>query len=158
MIPYSAWAKNFYAVFRRFATRSVSPISLLNSLYNLLSSVKPPRPIVFVAHSMGGVVLKAALAEAQHSNAAILEATRGIIFFGTPRFTDANDWVSFSQSICAKRTEPTSPKKFAKLVYIDDDFSRLHDNRQFRVSCFFEDLPVYRQGIVRDKPCHSRFY
>jgi predicted alpha/beta hydrolase family esterase len=44
------------------------------------------RPIIFVAHSLGGVIVKRALVEAKldDSYKAIHDATYGIAFFGKP--------------------------------------------------------------------------
>jgi hypothetical protein len=57
------------------------------------SSVKKRRPIIFIGHSFGGLVIKQALIQAGSHNSGvhgmhsdIIEATRGIIFLGTPHF------------------------------------------------------------------------
>ncbi|KAK0627946.1 hypothetical protein B0T14DRAFT_563709 [Immersiella caudata] len=45
------------------------------------------RPLVFVAHSLGGIVVKKALViahEAQHVYGDVLRSTKGIVFMGTP--------------------------------------------------------------------------
>ncbi|KAK5658169.1 hypothetical protein OQA88_2142 [Cercophora sp. LCS_1] len=54
------------------------------------------RPIVFLAHSLGGIVVKRALilANEKHNDTShdIVDATRGIVFFGTPhRGSDVAD-------------------------------------------------------------------
>lgn len=61
--------------------------------YNLLGSLAqqrrgcPKRPIIFVAHSLGGLVVKKALVEAildSKNYGTVHKATYGIAFFGTP--------------------------------------------------------------------------
>jgi hypothetical protein len=48
----------------------------------------PLRPISFVGHSLGGIVIKEALRQSKHASQSILrnvfKSTAGIIFFGTP--------------------------------------------------------------------------
>ncbi|KAJ3890649.1 hypothetical protein GG344DRAFT_77642 [Lentinula edodes] len=57
------------------------------------SSIKKKRAIIFIGHSFGGLVIKQALVQAGSYNSGvqgmqndIIEATRGIIFLGTPHF------------------------------------------------------------------------
>ena len=51
---------------------------------------QPSRPLVFVAHSLGGIIVKETLRQSQvfenhhHQLRQIYESTRAIIFFGTP--------------------------------------------------------------------------
>ncbi|KAK7927412.1 hypothetical protein PG985_004410 [Apiospora marii] len=58
---------------------------LLETLLNL-RKIDPHRPIVFIAHSVGGLVAKLALVRAwkESKYRAIARATRAIIFLGTP--------------------------------------------------------------------------
>jgi len=81
-------------------TRGVHPLSSLrlnDHAENLMSSLAqfrkatPERPIIFVAHSLGGIVLKEALIHAAGAtrdhlshHKAIFLSTYGIIFLGTP--------------------------------------------------------------------------
>ena len=60
-------------------------INLLNRIASKREEAED-RPIVFVAHSLGGIVVKRALVEAKldDSYKSIREATYGIAFFGTP--------------------------------------------------------------------------
>lgn len=81
--------------------RSLNKVSdFAKTLMSLLQGKRPPqarsRPIIFVAHSLGGIVVKDMLRQShetgqQCENALnhiryddILKATRAIIFFGTP--------------------------------------------------------------------------
>ncbi|KAK3681010.1 hypothetical protein B0T22DRAFT_523796 [Podospora appendiculata] len=80
-------------------SRFVSPVSQ-NTVgdhgWNLLCSLDdlrrhaPKRPLLFIAHSLGGLVTKIALARSEDSRAdkphlhLIIESTVGVFFFGTP--------------------------------------------------------------------------
>ncbi|KAK3305960.1 Alpha/Beta hydrolase protein [Chaetomium strumarium] len=69
------------------------------------------RPIVFVAHSLGGIILKQALYLSQHDRRfhGLLDATRGLIFYGTPHFgADRSRWLSMAKSFA-----PLLPRRFA---------------------------------------------
>ncbi|GAB1316537.1 Alpha/Beta hydrolase protein [Madurella fahalii] len=61
------------------------------------------RPIVFVAHSLGGIIIKQALRIANNERGSygeIAESTRGIVFFGTPhRGADAAKWANMVAGI-----------------------------------------------------------
>ncbi|KAF2670814.1 hypothetical protein BT63DRAFT_468603 [Microthyrium microscopicum] len=59
---------------------------LLDRLYSYRLDC-PRRPIIFVAYSLGGIILKQAICEAKNSvkfHRDIHKSTRGIVFFGTP--------------------------------------------------------------------------
>ncbi|KAF3002784.1 hypothetical protein E8E14_000058 [Neopestalotiopsis sp. 37M] len=62
--------------------------NLLNASINLLEQTPEPLPIIFVAHSLGGLVVKQALNQSATSTDSkknrVLGYTRGIIFLGTP--------------------------------------------------------------------------
>ncbi|KAI1168207.1 Alpha/Beta hydrolase protein [Nemania serpens] len=53
-------------------------------------------PIVFIGHSLGGIVIKQALVlaeQSEHDFPGMIEHTKGIVFFGTPhRGADAAQW------------------------------------------------------------------
>ncbi|KAF7171952.1 hypothetical protein CNMCM5623_004227 [Aspergillus felis] len=57
-------------------------------LYDLHRERPRDRPLIFVAHSLGGIVVKEMLRRSQSSDEAeiqnIVQCTRGVIFFGTP--------------------------------------------------------------------------
>ena len=70
---------------RSTATISDYAMKLLANL-NSIRAGKERRPIIFIAHSLGGIVLKQALLLAQidPNYLNILESTTGILFFATP--------------------------------------------------------------------------
>jgi triacylglycerol esterase/lipase EstA (alpha/beta hydrolase family) len=62
------------------------------------------RPLVFVTHSMGGLLIKQLLGAANGNAAqapwrAIIEKTRGVCFIATPHFgSDLAKWASYFQT------------------------------------------------------------
>ena len=60
---------------------------LLSSLHTIRES-EPLRPLILIAHSLGGIIVKEALRQSHRSPQrhlrSVCEATRGILFFGTP--------------------------------------------------------------------------
>ncbi|CAH0046378.1 unnamed protein product [Clonostachys solani] len=62
-------------------------LSLSNHLLSTLESERrgvPGRPIIFIAHSLGGILVKKALDLSRRSTASIRNVTKETIFFGTP--------------------------------------------------------------------------
>jgi hypothetical protein len=59
-----------------------------NLLYSLERQRPNGRPIIFVAHSLGGILVKEVLRRAQHADEAeindVVESTKAVIFLGTP--------------------------------------------------------------------------
>jgi pimeloyl-ACP methyl ester carboxylesterase len=79
---------DYFAPNRNAADAGAVQASWQDSGLGLLSSLANKdigkRPIVFVAHSLGGIVVKQALRLAADSRNAIYENTRGVIFLATP--------------------------------------------------------------------------
>lgn len=57
--------------------------NLLNRLESKRTAA-PERPILFIAHSLGGLVVKQAMVEARKTENPICVATYGMMFFATP--------------------------------------------------------------------------
>ncbi|KAH6636029.1 Alpha/Beta hydrolase protein [Chaetomium tenue] len=78
------------------------------------------RPIVFIGHSLGGIVIKQALKHAKdHHFTDIATHTHGIVFFGTPhRGADAAGWASTLSGILATATHKP-PSKFLEALKTD---------------------------------------
>ncbi|GAP91530.1 putative tol protein [Rosellinia necatrix] len=77
---------------------------LLNRLWMLRGSPEGKnRPIIFVAHSLGGIVVKKALILAHENNkhyGDILSSAIGIVFMGTPhRGANIVDWTAFFRNV-----------------------------------------------------------
>ena len=124
------------------------------------------RPILFVAHSMGGIVVKKALLNSQDSNidsiAPLVDDTRGIVFMGTPHCgSKSADIASFLAKIvraCIFQQANTSminelQSQNPQLNELQDHFHRLlvkrmKEDSAIEVRCFYETLPLARLGDV----------
>ncbi|KAK3314381.1 Alpha/Beta hydrolase protein [Apodospora peruviana] len=106
------------------------------------------RPIVFVGHSLGGIIIKQALRIAnneRNSFGDIADSTRGIVFFGTPhRGADAATWASLVSSITAAAFG-NGPKSFLlkalkpnsrDLMDLSEDFRPL--SMKYAIASFVE--------------------
>ncbi len=89
---------NANAVFDN-STAGVTDIA--GNLLNLLKLRRDDcqtRPIIFIAHSLGGIIVKKALVDAQANVAyqSLDEATLGIVFFGTVSiiFSTMQPWLT----------------------------------------------------------------
>ena len=62
--------------------------SFITSLRETRRSLPPAKPLILLAHSLGGIVLKRALIllaqEADDEDKMILESVKGLVFFGVP--------------------------------------------------------------------------
>jgi hypothetical protein len=123
------------------------------------------RPIIFVAHSLGGLVVETALliarGAAQQHLKDILESTAAIAFMGTPHcgstkaewatpLTRLSNLLRKSNSQIVKVLEPGSEM----LANLQQEFHTLLDDRmrnqkQFiEIFCFYEELPILGIGKV----------
>ncbi|KAH8892335.1 hypothetical protein GQ53DRAFT_841100 [Thozetella sp. PMI_491] len=136
--------------------------SLLNDLARSRRDLKDDRPIVFVCHSLGGLVVKQALVrsfEHYHSQqshtsplGSIFLAACGVIFMGTPHRGSS------------KATLGKIAAKVGKIVGANDQMLKALENdsalleqqrnsfdsirRNFFVVCLWEDIPMPLIGLV----------
>ncbi|KAI1869896.1 uncharacterized protein JN550_005486 [Neoarthrinium moseri] len=125
------------------------------------------RPLIFIAHSMGGLVCKMAILRSRNNPAGhlrgIFQSTKGVLFLGTPH---QGSWMSHWAQIpvsalgLAKSTNMTllgilrSDNELLESIRVD--FSNLireleKEGRTFEVTCFFEELPLPVVGKVVSK-------
>lgn len=77
-------------LFKSHSFQSLDDIasSFVTSLRETRRSLSPAKPLIFLAHSLGGIVLKRALVllahEANDEDKTILESVKGLVFFGVP--------------------------------------------------------------------------
>ncbi|KAF2476197.1 putative ribonuclease p/mrp subunit [Lindgomyces ingoldianus] len=138
--------------------------ALLRSLTGLRDKTKTAnRPVIFVCHSLGGLVCANALSRyhgADLASAGLVEKTAGVVFLGTPfegtskakwagRALKVLDWVSTTHKEDVKDLEERS----ANLTNINDTFQKFLKARdrsetgQFvEVACFFEQYAMYKAG------------
>ena len=124
------------------------------------------RPIVFVAHSLGGLVIKRALVYSSEVRGIMTEhlrsifvSTYGILFLGTPHAgSNVAEWGSRLESICSAilptRLIDTQPQlvnalkaNSETLQNIDRQFIQL--TSQFRIYFFHEGKPTHLHGLLR---------
>lgn len=131
------------------------------------------RPLVLVAHSMGGLVCKEAILLSRHNPEphlrAIFEATKGIVFMGTPhKGSWMADWAAIPTA--AVGLVKSVNKSLLDVLKTDDQFlesiqvrflamtrEQRECGRPFEVTCFFEELPlpigrtvVYKESATLD--------
>ncbi|SLM38551.1 P-loop containing nucleoside triphosphate hydrolase [Lasallia pustulata] len=133
-------------------------INLLNRIASKREEAEE-RPIVFVAHSLGGIVVKRALVEAKldDSYKSIREATYGIAFFGTPHqggnFAKLGDIAASIIRGVLRNPSSTFMEALKKDSLFSDtlvgDFR--HQLEDYHVLSFFETLPMGRLGLIVDQ-------
>ncbi|PMD59029.1 uncharacterized protein K444DRAFT_531235 [Hyaloscypha bicolor E] len=140
--------------------------NLRNHGKNLASDVSDQRrghrgrPIIFIAHSLGGLVCEQALlicGEGEPNLKKLFQSTRGIIFMGTPH--GGADLASWGHTLAEylKVVRHTNPaivgvlqRKSEVLTAVQQQFqqSLLKPDIQIRIYCFFEEKPVVGVGII----------
>jgi len=108
------------------------------------------RPVVFVGHSMGGLIIKQMLMEAVASeDAEFVENTRGIVFYSTPHngseianLNKPSKWL-FSPSTEVQDLAPNSPA----LGLLHQNFLELVDSLKVKVISFGEAVKTPYLGL-----------
>ncbi|KAH6981802.1 Alpha/Beta hydrolase protein [Ilyonectria sp. MPI-CAGE-AT-0026] len=125
------------------------------------------RPLVFVAHSLGGLVCKEAILLSRNNPEphlrGIFDCTKGIIFLGTPhRGSWMADWARIPAS--ALGIVKSINKSLLTILETDDKYlqsvqdrfwsmvrEQQQAGRDLEVTCFFEELPLSGVGKVVSK-------
>ncbi|KAF4340141.1 ankyrin repeat domain protein [Fusarium beomiforme] len=135
------------------------------------SSGATNRSLIFVVHSFGGIVCKAALIMSRQSPEYhlknVFDCTNGIAFLGTPhRGSWAADWAkipawalgqvkSTNRNILDVLQINSQYLEFIQVTFISM-LRELRDNgRALHVTCFFEELPISRIGTIVSKESAS---
>ncbi|KAH6883575.1 hypothetical protein B0T10DRAFT_494491 [Thelonectria olida] len=156
--------------------------SLVGALGDLRRESKTTsRPIIFTAHSMGGLLVQNALTLSKDNSAPhlsdIFTSTFAVAFLGTPNH--GSD-LAFWATLASKFIEPIKRTNWSLLAVLrerseilDDVQSRFHTlihNREqqknpypIQLCCFFEELPLKGLGKIVEKksatlygwPCYS---
>ncbi|RDW84011.1 uncharacterized protein DSM5745_04337 [Aspergillus mulundensis] len=133
--------------------------NLLNDLARIRNPNRPgrfPEKILFVAHSLGGLITKRALALSQHSPVDYLrqieEDTSGILFLGTPhRGADSARFARAAANIAKMSGWHANTdilgvleRHSEVLESVGGDFMGWVNNKRGRIqlACFYEELPV----------------
>jgi hypothetical protein len=125
------------------------------------------RPIIFVAHSLGGLVCKEAILQSRNNPEvhlrSIFHNLKGIIFMGTPhRGSWMADWAKIP--VRALRIAKSTNRSLIQVLGTGDQFlesiqtrflsmvRELHeDDRKLQVTCFYEEIPLPVVGKVVSK-------
>ena len=125
------------------------------------------RPLIFVTHSLGGLVCKEAILLSRNNPEAhlrgIFDRIKGIIFMGTPhKGSWMADWANIPAS--ALGLMKSTNKSLLKILETDDQFLESiqvrfwamirelrEGGRRLEVTCFFEELPLPVVGKVVSK-------
>ncbi|KAH7231615.1 Alpha/Beta hydrolase protein [Fusarium redolens] len=125
------------------------------------------RPLIFVAHGLGGLVCKEAILLSQNNPNRTLQDLfthiRGIVFIGTPhKGSWMADWARIPAA--ALGIVKSTNKSLLKILEPDDKFlesinirflammrGQRKEGRQLEVACFFEELPLPIVGKVVSK-------
>ncbi|WZH48136.1 uncharacterized protein QYS62_009302 [Fusarium acuminatum] len=145
--------------------------TLVTALASLRQSDKThQRPIIFVCHSLGGLVCQDALVTARQRSEQhlqdIVNFTRGVIFLGTPHHGSSlakfGELVSRSVGLL-KETNSDIVQVLTRdsevLARIQDSFQALlmarskDESSMIEITCFYEELPTKRYGMI--VPKHS---
>jgi hypothetical protein len=122
------------------------------------------RPLIFVVHSLGGIVCKDALLRSR--NAAdkhlrdVLQCTRGIAFVGTPHTGSAlANWAK--TPVASLGVVKSANTNLLSVLQTDSEIlSRVHtdflemlrtlqnDGQEIEITCFYETLPKPFMGII----------
>lgn len=112
------------------------------------------RPIIWVTHSLGGLLVKQILRHADDQNneawQQIVEQSRSILFFATPH-AGANlaDWLAALGTILRVTPAATDLKAHDHhLSNLNSWFCSEVIDRGFKIECFFESEPTYKVTVV----------
>ncbi|KAL4744666.1 WD40-repeat-containing domain protein [Aspergillus terricola var. indicus] len=125
------------------------------------------RPIIFVAHSLGGLVCKKAILRSRNNPdvhlRSIFDSTKGVIFMGTPhKGSWMADWAKISagalglvKSINKSLLDILrTSNQFLEAIQVDfwSMIRELRESgRRIEVICFFEELPLSVVGQIVSK-------
>lgn len=158
---------HFVSFFRKQLAQEVTidnySTALCQHLASLRETTNTPadRPIIYVAHSLGGLVAANAVSRTQGANEAakkLADNTVGMIFLGTPfAGSDKARWGGIGvglANLLGLKTKDTDIEDLkegsAKLTEINRNFKNLikerdrnHELRKLEVVCYFEEHPTY---------------
>ncbi|KAI0490231.1 Alpha/Beta hydrolase protein [Xylaria cf. heliscus] len=152
--------------------RGISGNSIGNHSNNLLSALSSSRidaglrPIIFVAHSLGGLVVKDALLSSGTSPEPhlrlILDCVQAILFLGTPHY--GVDLADIGKSLVelARRSGAKTNQKIVGVLQRDSEvLSRIQKGfqellrsqhmggkRTLEITCCYEELPIFGSSEV----------
>lgn len=127
------------------------------------------RPIIFVAHSLGGLVVEHALSHSKNAAETHLHqierCTAGIVFLGVPHCgSDLSAWLGFGTRMASllrptnRDIETVLKPGSEMLLLVENNFysiirQRQEEGSKIMITCFYEELPVTGLGEVREPKC-----
>ncbi|XP_058390059.1 protein SERAC1 isoform X1 [Diceros bicornis minor] len=111
------------------------------------------RPLIWVSHSMGGLLVKKMLLEASKKPemSAVTNNTRGIIFYSVPHH--GSHLAEYSVNIRYLLFPSLEVKELSKdspaLKTLQDDFLEFAKDKHFQVLNFVETLPTYIGSMIK---------
>ncbi|XP_077611249.1 protein SERAC1 [Crocuta crocuta] len=111
------------------------------------------RPVIWVSHSMGGLLVKKMLLEASKKPemSTVINNTRGIIFYSVPHH--GSHLAEYSVNIRYLLFPSLEVKELSKdspsLKTLQDDFLEFAKDKNFRVLNFVETLPTYIGSMIK---------
>ncbi|KAI5926246.1 hypothetical protein F4810DRAFT_586605 [Camillea tinctor] len=131
---------------------------VLNQVHTARSS-QPDRPLMFICHSLGGIIIKRALVHAKTDSSyrKIWESTFGLVFFGTPHRGGNHAGIGGVASSILRSLSGNPGNTFMEALQpgslflnsISDDFRQLLEG--FQILSFYETRPLGRLGIIVPK-------
>ncbi|OJJ87138.1 uncharacterized protein ASPGLDRAFT_80025 [Aspergillus glaucus CBS 516.65] len=117
------------------------------------------RPILFIAHSLGGIVVKEALVQAKLGDvySSIFKATFGVVFFGTPHRGSPLARIGDVFAKVARAVLNTPNNTFMNALKKDDLYAtELSSNfqqiqEQYQYLNFYETLPLKSFNLIVEK-------
>ncbi|PVH81097.1 hypothetical protein DL98DRAFT_654283 [Cadophora sp. DSE1049] len=122
------------------------------------------RPLIFAAHSLGGLIVKQALCDSKSATGneelkLVVESTKAIFFFGTPhRGSSFEAWGRLAQGIAAAVFFDTNGRSIGhlavngeNLAQLEKSFGKLLYERKFQIHSFHESL-----GLMGVKGLNAR--
>ncbi|XP_058291614.1 protein SERAC1 isoform X2 [Hylobates moloch] len=111
------------------------------------------RPVVWISHSMGGLLVKKMLLEAstKPEMSTVINNTRGIIFYSVPHH--GSHLAEYSVNIRYLLFPSLEVKELSKdspaLKTLQDDFLEFAKDKNFQVLNFVETLPTYIGSMIK---------
>ncbi|KAI1742224.1 hypothetical protein F4680DRAFT_464108 [Xylaria scruposa] len=163
---YDAYVADWKTVVSQNRIRNHSS-NLLNSLahYRQEKEDTNEHPIIFVCHSLGGLVCKDALSKARERTEqrfkSILRSVRGIVFIGTPHYGSSLAVWAEQLSIYIGVVKRTNNKILEVLRRDSEVLARIQEGfhtmiqarsaeglEPIEITCFYEELPLQGVGFV----------
>ncbi|KAH7082904.1 hypothetical protein BKA63DRAFT_501828 [Paraphoma chrysanthemicola] len=141
--------------------------SLLSEIRSLRLTTDTPegKPIMFIGHSLGGIVIKKALVIAQANRTQykdVFDSTRSVIFFGTPhQGATAVDWTEklelVSRVVGLKRSKVLKELELWSDSLLELSQTFFEQSNTLLITSFYERQPYNGVYVVREGSARGPF-